>query len=398
MARLIKISDETRLLRDIFLPFYAIHCMEQIYVLYGAVLRGYGLPSESMGWILGVFFVVMMPARLIGGWVLENFGIRRTLVWSSMMGLAGGVILFFSEDSCFLIAGRALLGTAFGINSMGLYSYQAVKVPEGVRGVTMSLVISGGMLPMATVVPLGEWLLLGSHTKLYLAVGPILSVVCLYFGSKVGHSEKTEKKREKNWGAYGELLSSRTFVILALSGMMISLGDALLVDLSLLAGEYGVVSSYFFSISAVTAIIIRVPGARILNALPRLLLLVPFGMLMSCSMLLVSMLPMNSSFLAGGLIYGIGVGFSWPMLHALISDTLPVALRPKGMAVVLLLYDAGWFLIPLLVGYISPLLGIALTFGIISLSMLLPLALLQLFYWTPLYKSKKSAEKTAASI
>ena len=157
-------------------------------------------------------------------------------------------------------------------------------------------------------------------------------------------------------------------------------------------------SSFFFSLSAVTAIIIRVPGARILNALPRLLLLVPFGMMMSGSMLLVSLLPSNSSFLAGGLIYGIGVGFSWPMLHALISDTLPVALRPKGMAVVLLLYDAGWFLIPLIVGYISPLLGIALTFVIISLSMLLPLALLQFFFWMPLYRSEKSAGRTASSI
>jgi MFS family permease len=388
-------SEDTKLLINLFLPFFGIHCAEQIYLVYGSVLQGYGISSEWTGWILGIFFMTIMITRPLGGWVLENFGIRRTLVWSGAVCFAGCVSLLFTKSAPLLLLVRGFSGIGFGVYTTGLFSHQAICVSEKMRGAMFALLVTGGILPMATVAPLGEWLVRGSRETLYLAIGPALSAICWFLGGKVltprSVSVKAAEMRDggKTWGTYSDLLSSRVFVVLSLTGMLVSLADAIIVSFSLLAGERGLVASYFLAGGSVTAVIVRVAGAPLLNILPRSVLLAPCGILISCGMLLISLAPSNVSFVVGGVLYGIGIGAGWPMLLALIGDTLDPSLRPKGTATALLLYDAGWFLTPLLVGYLSSVIGIAGTFAAISLLSGIFLALLEIFYWVPLDRGKK---------
>jgi MFS family permease len=388
-------TEDTKLLINLFLPFFGIHCAEQAYLVYGNVLQGYGISHEWTGWILGVFFMAVMITRPLGGWILENFGIRRTLVWSGAVCFVGCASLLLTKSAPLLLLGRAFSGVGFGVYTTGLFSHQAICVSEKTRGAMFAILATGGILPMATVAPLGEWLILGSHETLYLAMGPALSAICWFCGGRVltprSVSAKTAEMRDigKTWGTYRDLLSSRVFVVLSLTGMLVSLVDAIVVSLSLLASERGLVASYFLAGGSVTAVIVRVAGAPLLNVLPRSVLLAPCGILISCGMLLISLAPSNGSFIVGGVLYGIGIGAGWPMLHALISDTLDSSLRPKGTASALLLYDAGWFLTPLMVGYLSSVIGIAWTFAALSLLSGVFLTLLEIFYWVPLDRGKK---------
>ncbi|MDR3255704.1 MAG: MFS transporter [Synergistaceae bacterium] len=390
-----KRSDDTKLLINLFLPFLMIHCVEQSYLVYGNVLQGYGISPEWTGWILGVFFMTVLLTRPLGGWVLENFGIRTALVWSGAVTFLGCASLLFTKSAPLLLLGRGLSGVGFGVYTTGLFSHQAMCASEKTRGAMLSLLATGGIIPMATVAPLGEWLVIGSRETLYLLIGPVLSAVCWFFGRGVrmpksaGRAETPGRGGKKIWGTYRELLSSRTFVILSLTGMLVSLVDAIVVTLSLLAAEQGLVASYFLAVGSLTAVIVRVAGAPILNVLPRGIFLGPCGIIVSCGMLLVSFAPSNGSFIVGGLLYGVGIGAGWPMFLALLSDTLEPALRPKGTATALILYDAGWFLTPLLVGYLSAVIGIAWTFAVISLISGALLAFLEIFFWVPLHKAKK---------
>jgi MFS family permease len=381
-------SGDVRLLLSLYLPFFAIHCAEQIYFIYGNVLQSYGLTSVSIGWILGIFFMTVMAIRPLGGWVLENFGLRRTLVWSSFASFIGCSALLVTDYEPMLFAGRALSGAGFSVYTMGLFSHQAIVVPEEKRGAIFALLVSGGMLPSATVIPLGEWLILSSHTKLYLALGPALSIVCWYFGGKAGASEPSVKRGGKRWGTYRDLFSSRTFLILSLTGFIIALVDAVTVSVSLLTAANGLVASYFLASASVTAVIVRVAGAKLMNWLPRAILLAPCGILLSVALFVMSLSPSNFSLFWGGIFYGAGIGAGWPMLHALLSDTLPAHLRPKGTATVLILYDAGWFITPLIVGYVSPLLGIARTFQTVTLFTFIALTAIQAAYWIPFHRAK----------
>jgi MFS family permease len=383
-----RISQDTRLLASLFLPFFLIHCVEFLYLTYGSLLQSYKFSSETIGWILGIYFLSAMLSRPLGGWLLENFGIRRMLIWSGMLSFMGCSLLFYTQSATLLIIGRVISGAGFGIYSTGLFSHQAICVSEKMRGAMFSLLVVGGILPIGTITPLGEWLLLKSQNTLFLAIGPILSLVCCFLGGRVCITTKGEINSgdEKSWGTYSELFSSRSFQFLVLTGTIIALVDALIINFSLLAIEKKLVASYFFVSVSVSAALVRLAGSQLLNVLPRVVLLAPCGILMTCSVIMASFFPTNSVFVVAGILFGIGIGAGWPMYHSLIGDLLDPTLLPKSTSTALLLYDAGFFVTPLIVGYFLPHFGTSWTFVIISLVVGGDLILLEVFYWFPLYR------------
>jgi len=387
-----KMSQDVKLLISLFLPFFLIHCVQQIYLTYAIMLQIHGFSYEAIGWIIGVYSLAAMLTRPLGGWLLENFAIRRILVWSGLLSFAGCSLFFFKESAELLFIGRAMSGTAFGIYSMGLFSHQALCVSEKRRGAMFSLLVVGSILPMGVVAPLGEWLLYSSLNMLYLAVGPALSILCCFFGAKVDMPAAREPHNRggKAWGTYSGLFSSRAFLFLALTGTVIALVDSLIITISLLAAEKGLLTSYFLVAVSITAIIVRLPGASLVNVLPRVPLLAPCGILMASSIVLVSLFPSNNTLIAGGVLFGVGIGAGWPMYHALIGDILAPALLPKGTATALLLYDIGFFVTPLLVGYFLPRFGMTATFAVIALTAGGVLVLLEVFYWLPFYWKSRS--------
>jgi len=78
------------------------------------------------------------------------------------------------------------------------------------------------------------------------------------------------------------------------------------------------------------------------------------------------------------------------MYHALLSDLLDPALRPKGTATALLLYDIGFFVTPLAIGYLIPRLGTSGTFAAIAMVAGGILVLLELFYWLPFFRKSQN--------
>jgi MFS family permease len=402
-----KISQDVKILISLFLPFFLIHGVQQIYLTYAILLHeGYGFSYEMTGWIIGIYSLAALLIRPLGGWLLENFGIRKILVWSAALSVIGCSLFFTSESdallligrnmsiaafgidliepAALLLVGRAMSGAAFGIYSMGLFSHQALCVSEKRRGAMFSLLVAGSILPMGAIAPLGEWLLYSSRNMIYLAIGPALSLLCCFFGGRV--NEAAEQVEPSAPRSYSALFSHRPFLFLVITGAVIALVDALLITLSLLAADKGLVISYFLAAAAVTAFVVRLPGATILNALPRVPLLAPCGILMALSMILVSFFPSNGALIAGGILFGAGLGAGWPMYHALISDLLQIQLRPKGTAMALLLYDIGFFITPLIVGYLLPRFGTSATFAGIALTAGGILVLLEMFYWLPFFR------------
>jgi MFS family permease len=376
---------------SIFLPMYAIHCVEQVYFIYGNVLESYGFSPQTIGNALGSFFVAIMIARPLGGWMTETLGIKRTLAIGAYLAFTGCSMLAFTRDATLICAGRAISGVAFGVFTMGLFSYQALVTTPETRGKYFALTTCGGVLPTATVTPLGEWLVLGGHFRLFLAIGPIVSAASLYFGLKVAPDKTSRAGGKKEWGSYRDLVRSRPFVMLTLTGMMMALVDASVTSVSLFAAERNLVASYFLATYSIIAVVSRILGAKLLNALPRQFCVAPCGMLMALSLAAISLVPSNMSFLACGIIFGFGVGWGFPMMLASLSDILPPELRPNGTALALLLYDLNWAATPLIVGYLTPSLGRAYTFAALSAFTLAALAALSVFYWIPRRKSENRA-------
>jgi MFS family permease len=388
-----KFWNEAKVLASIFLPLYAIHCVEQVYYVYGNVLESYGFSPQATGNALGSYFMAIMLARPLGGWMLENLGIRRTMLLSGLFSFVGCSMLFFPRGVPLIFAGRLISGAAFGVFTIGLYSYQGLITTNETRGKFFAITGVGGVLPASTITPLGEWLVLGGHLKSFLALGPILSLICFFLGTKVEANKIETDTDKKEWGTYRDLSASRPFVMLAVTGMMMALVDASTTSISLFASERNLIVSYFFVSFSVTATLIRLCGAKLSNRLPRQFCVAPCGMLIAGSIAIVSLVPSNTSFIICGTLFGLGIGGGFSMMLASVSDILPPALRPKGTACTLLLYDLGWTATPLLVGYMTPIVGRAASFVLLAIVTFVTLAALMIFYWIPRRRNENRAKR-----
>ena len=384
---------EYKLLLTVFAAFYAMHCVEFIYIVYGNVMQSYGYSPEEIGKALGIFFIAIMISRPLGGWMIENLGIRRSMISGGALALIGCAMLMLTRNLYVIYVGRAMSGLAFGAFTMGLFSYQTlVTTPEN-RGRFIALTSTGGVLPTGTITPLGEWLALGGHYKTYLAIGPLFSVLCLFLGIRAPKDKAAKGSEVLKWGSYGDLIRNRPFVMLILTVTMMAIVDASITSFSLFSAEYGIPASYYLISFSTTAVISRTFGARKINSLPRPYFLAPCGMLMAASLATASALPSRASFLICGSLFGIGIGVGFPMLLASLADILPPELRPKGTAAALFMFDAGWSATPILIGYMTPYLGRGLTFITLALISLTVLAALTVFYWFPRMFSERRAAK-----
>jgi len=178
-------------------------------------------------------------------------------------------------------------------------------------------------------------------------------------------------------------------MILVLTGTLMSLTDTFIINISLLASDKGIAASLFLTSQAVVAVFVRLFGSQLLNVVPRSALLAPCGILMAISSIMVSIFPSNGMFIFGGMLFGLGIGAGWPMLHALIADLLNPDLRPKGTSTTLLFYDGGFFVGPLIVGYFLPHFGTAWTLMAIAIITGSSLLLVEIFYWLPFYRRSK---------
>ena len=383
LVKFFRFSDNTKFLLSLFVPLYAIHCMEQIYFIYGNVLGSYGLSPQTTGNILGVFFGAIMCTRPLGGWMIENLGIRRTMAASGLLALAGCSMLFFERSVPFLYAGRIISGAGFGIFSIGLFSYQAIRTTSKARGAAFAITTIGGVLPMGTMTPLGDLLVTGGHVKTYLAMGPVIAVICLLLSGLVKDEKSGGTSVKRSWGAYSSLARNRPFVMLVTTCAVMALIDASSVSISMMAAERGLVASSFIASLSIAAVITRLCCARVLDRMPHSFSIAPFAMLMSCAIVAASAAKSNVSFLFCGILFGVGIGGGFPLMLASVSDILPEELRPKGTAVALLIYDLGWFVTPSLIGALTPRIGLARSFTALACAALAILAALAIFYWAP---------------
>ncbi|MDR1134313.1 MAG: MFS transporter, partial [Synergistaceae bacterium] len=316
LIKFFRFSGGAKFLLSLFVPLFAIHCMEQIYFIYGNVLDSYGLSPQTTGNILGVFFGAVMSARPIGGWMIENLGIRRTMASSALLAFAGCSMLFFEKSVPILYAGRIISGAGFGIFSIGLFSFQAIRTTHETRGAAFAITTIGGVLPMGVMTPVGDLLATGGHVKTYLAMGPVIGVICFLLSALFKDEKFKGTSSRRSWGAYGSLARNGPFVMLAVTCAVMALIDASSVSISMMAAERGLVASSFIASLSVAAVTTRLCGARVLDRVPRSFSIAPCAMLMSCAVLAASAARSNVPFLLCGILFGVGIGCGFPLMLA----------------------------------------------------------------------------------
>lgn len=350
---------------------YFIYAYSNIFFLLSVYLSNIGLSLRVSGWVLASFYVGTTFIRPFGGWVLERFGLRKTLLVAGIISLFGALGVFFSLPSvpC-MIFYRAIGGVGYGIYLVGLTTHQSFILSESVRGSRFGWITVLTILPLATLSPLGGWFLRKGFVELYFFISPVAALCCIVLGLLLKMPSEGVDAPKIEWGSWKELLCLKGVHLLVVSTLLFALANAFFLSVSGFFSEKGLNPAVFLWANALVCLVFRGLGGRIFDRWDRRRMAAPATILMAIVILVAIEADSDLELLILGSLFGLGLGFGFPVHLALISDLTPPRLRPKGTALGWFFMDAGWFISPLLVGYLASLVGEEWALRLLALAIL----------------------------
>jgi len=384
-------QSQARQIILVFLAYYGVNCFANIYFIFGPLYQQYGATPRQVGFFMGVSFLAMIVCRPFGSLIMERIGMRRALIGGSLLCAATGAGMALSlRNTGALLFFRALSGVSISVYCVAAVSYQSMALDEETRGKGLALFATASIIPMATVVPFAEWLLRQGWTNLYIWLPVAVSCGCLVVSLAVSDGTSATVKRQKAWGRYADLFRVRGVKALYLTCFLMSIADGSTSCAAELAAEKAIPVSYFMVTVALAAAFIRTVGYRLMDRVPRMLLAAPAAALMGVSLVCMTFTNSTALFAVFGLTYGLGIGMGFPTDLALVGDLLPVEYHPKATGSLLLATDCGWFITPIIFGYISPLLGAGGSFRLIGTAVAVASMAVCFLIWRPLWNERRS--------
>ncbi len=296
-----------------------------------------------------------------------------------------------------LLIGRVLGGLGFSSFVVGIVSYQSAYIPPEERGLSFSLVTVGSILPIATLVPLIEYIASQNPAIPFLWIAPAIGLAALPVGQVLASSTPKNSYQKPRWGSYLDLLKVPGYKALFLFQFYLSFSEALSLSLPNYAEKLHLSLSLFVIPAAIASISLRIAGFKLLERFQRVLLVPPAAVLIVLGFFFTGLYPNMITFTVGGALFGLGMGVAFPTHLSLIGDLLPKGLLPKGTAVLFFAGDLAWTISPLLVGLAKPALSERGIFLLLPLFTLLAISSTIHLLWKPFcatYISKNKRENT----
>ncbi len=371
---------------------YFIQSYVSVFFLFPAALQEQGISLVYIGWVMSIFSIASTMLRPVAGTFTEKYGVRRTLIISSLGMFLVSAPLLFTENLVPLLFFRMLMGAAFSIAMVAVSSYQALLLSPEKRGVGYAWIAVSYVLPQVTVFPVGDLVLSTLGYKPYLMLAPLVALLCLVSStrlSKLGaDSGVNEAKIE--WGRWRDLLFVRGFRVLQLSVFLFSLvNSSLLQYISAFISSKGLVPSSFFMANAGTALLIRLVVPRFMDIFDRRMLMGIATSWMGLIMFFITLAESNMVLILEGILYGFGMGVGFPVMLALMPDVFPDHLKPKGLSVSFLTLDTGFIISPVILGFAGERAGLGFSFAVLGISAFILGLLIYFTGWRPLIAEDK---------
>jgi len=366
---------------------YLVQAYVSTFFLYPLFLKNAGYSFSLIGWLMSIFFIAATVARPFAGWMSEKLGIRKTFLLGALWLLVVSIPLLWVRSVACLLFLRAMLGAGFGLCMVSLTAHQALSFPEETRGNAFSLIALAYVLPQISVFPLSDLFLSSGCDLGYLMILPVLAgltVIAAFYVPDLGSAEETGREP---WGTWGELRLVRGLWPLLFSVFLFGLINSFGIQyIPPILGLQGLIPSAFLVANAVMSIIIRIAGSKLMDRISRKTFAGFTSAWLGLIILLVLTAGTNPAIVCMGLAYGLGMGFGFPIHLALVPDTVPAHLRPKGVALAFFAMDLGWIISSLAAGYVAEALGLRTLVALFGLIGLTGGLALYLFGWRPILR------------
>ncbi|MDR2523419.1 MAG: MFS transporter [Synergistaceae bacterium] len=354
-----------RLIAYLIATTWAIYSCSNVFFLFAPYLERSGFPPEDAGVLVGAFYGATTLARVLGGWAVERAGIRRAMAASAFLCLGAALLNFTASSFWFFLWIRLVMGCAYGVFVVALTTYQSLVIPEEIRGLAFAFITLGALSCLFTVVPLADWLLAQGHDKAFLALPVGAALLCAVLAFRL--PPVTSDAGEQSWGTWGEFCRNSPYWRIAASCVFFGLCDASIVYIPALVLSMGLAPSSFVVANGLGALAMRTLARGFFNRHPRYVFAGPSLLIMAVFLYLTPLAEDNLELFAYGFFYGVGMGYGFPAHLALIGDLAPARLRAKSSTLVYFCYDVSFFLLPVIMGFVAPMLGKTGAFQLLGL-------------------------------
>lgn len=309
-----------------------------------------GGSKSQIGLIIGVFTISAVLLRPHLGRAVDRRGRKNILIAGLLVFLLSMLLYDYTASVASLLMLRVLHGIGWGAATTAAITLIADIAPVHRRGEAMGVYGMAANVAMAAA-PVLSWILLQSYNYSTLfAAGAAIALVSLIVVLPVSETVVVHPKTPLfNREAF--FPSALMFTVTVTYGSIVSF-------LPLFIEQQGIMANpgIFFTVFAVTLIIIRVLAGKLSDIKGRRFVLVPGMILVTLGLWLLSTADSLWIFLASALLYGLGFGSVHPALMALLVDRVSVQGRGAAMGTFSAAFDLG-------IGVGSILLGIVLQFA-----------------------------------
>lgn len=337
--------------------------MESGYYFLLPYLEGIGVDIGALGGlIMGLCYAVSFTLRplvpyaskRLGRQIIIRFGYICYIV--SALGLA-----LFAKTALSATMWRTLAGLGMGVVSIIVQSYEYQLLPEAVRGRCVSLITIAYSLPSLIVVPAMEMLLKSHLYYFYIFTFPLIAALGFFAVLNLPQTDNctgSDIKTNTENISYIKLLREPQILFFTMSVALFAFSDAGQLRFVQLAEERGIAASYFFSVSALIAMLFRLFCGKLVDKLPRKIC-APISTLIVASMIFVMTFATGRLwFIICGIIFGFAMGFGYPAFMCLTLDIGGRRSAVLTLAVIFgFTYNTQFFLAPIILQYVLNITG-----------------------------------------
>ena len=321
--------------------------------LEGVFMSDYSLTSEEIGFAFGPAFWGFTLAMIIGGPLVDYFGMKKILNLAMLGHVTGIIVTLLARDFWMLFAGTALIGIGNGMVEAACNPLVATLFPEEKTKMLNRFhvwfplgIVIGSVLGYLIVDTLGlSWMVLVGTLFI-----PLFGYVFMFFGKELPQTERVSMG-VSNTDMYKAVISP-LFLFIALSMMLTAateLGTGQRID-SLL-GASG--TSPLLILAFVNGIMAlgRLFAGSLVHKLSITKLLLFSAIFSFLGLMWLSVATGAMTFAAAG-VFAIGVCYFWPTMLSFVAEKIPesgaVGLSIVGglgmFSVSIVLPIMGWFM------------------------------------------------------
>lgn len=336
--------------------FSAYSCIS-VFFLFPLVLQLKGFEPLAIGGAWIIFEFVLLGTR---GWVnrwLTDRGSRPGMILGSIVLAAGVAVLSADLPYPMILLGRSMMGAGWGLFYIATTLHQARVLPSHLIGRGFGLAGLAPLLPQLGLIPLAEWIVRQGSPGFLYALSFTGCVLAAVFSWKLSPAKFPLQPHLPLGECLRESWSNRSLRALLLSGSLFAFSAAgFMPYVANAATEWGISGSSFLWPQALSAIVTRLLFGGWVDRYGKKLLFPSFFCIALGTM--ISMIGGTAcTFVIGGLLHGLGMGLTYPLLYSLVARASDERSRTALFTLFGTFIDLLWAVAPLAAAAMAQALG-----------------------------------------